>query len=134
MHRAIRVRPSAQHATVLSHTTSDPALRFPAAIQLARVEMGASEKTPDHLRIQSAQSALSSTIGSAKKLGYYELECEARLALGEVEIEREPVQGRSLLSALAAEARSHGLELIAQKAERAARASAAVVASNAPIN
>ena len=127
-------RAAAQHATVLSHTTSDPALRFPAAIQLARVEMGASEKTPDHLRIQSAQSALSSTIGSAKKLGYYELECEARLALGEVEIEHEPVQGRSLLSALAAEARSHGLELIAQKAERAARASAAVVASNAPIN
>jgi tetratricopeptide (TPR) repeat protein len=129
-----QARAAAQHASVLSRTSSDPALRLPAAIQAARVEMAAPEKSADHSRIQAVRAELNSTIVSAKKLGYYQLECEARLALGEIEIGHNPEQGRAQLSALASEVRSHGLELLAQKAERAAHASATVVAVNASIN
>jgi hypothetical protein len=44
-------------------------------------------------------------------------ECDARLALGELEVKLKPSQGRSDLNELASEAHSRGLELVARKAE-----------------
>jgi triphosphoribosyl-dephospho-CoA synthetase len=126
-------RAAAQHASMLSRTSSDPALRFPAAIQLARVEMASEGNSVSHPSLQSALTLLNSTVESAKRLGYYELECEGRLALGELELKRNRVQGQAQLSVLASEARQHGLELIAQKAEHGSRTSTGMLAAIRPV-
>lgn len=126
-------RAAAQRASVLSRTSSDPALRLPAAIQLARVEVASEGNSGSHSSLQSALTLLNSTVESAKRLGYYELECEGRLALGELELKRNRAQGQAQLTLLAAEARQHGLELIAQKAEHGSRTSTAMLAANRPV-
>ena len=125
-------RTAAQHATLLSRTSSDPALRFPAAIQLARVEVASAEKSGTRASLQAAQTELNATIASTKRLGYYELECEARLAFGELQMDRNPAQGHSQLTTLVSEARHHGLELIARKAEQLIAASNLMADSTSP--
>lgn len=114
-----------QHAAELTRTSPDPDLKLPVAIQMARLEMaqGGSKSVAPRQKLQW-------TIATAKKLGYYSEECEARLALGELELRRNPVQGRAQLAALASEARGRGLELLARKAERAINPSASVLADN----
>jgi eukaryotic-like serine/threonine-protein kinase len=118
-------RKAAEHAAELSHNTLNPALRFSAMIQSARVQAGA----PDQHEINTARSELLSTIGSARRLGYFNLECEARLVLGKLELKANSTLGRKQLKALASETRNHGFELIARDAEEAA-SSGAVVAEN----
>lgn len=118
-------RNAVRRAIELSKTSSDPALRLPAEIQDARVDMsGTGSRT-----IASTRHGLRSLIANAKKLGYYTLECEARLILGELDVKSNPLLGRAELAALASETRSHGMEFLAHQAEQAAGAEA-VVASN----
>jgi DNA-binding winged helix-turn-helix (wHTH) protein/tetratricopeptide (TPR) repeat protein len=118
-------RKAVQRAIELSKTNSDPALRLPTEIQTARVRMaGASSR-----EINSARQELRSVIASVKKLGYYNLECEARLALAELDLKSNPTSGRTELAALASETRSHGMEFLAHQAEQAVETEAAV-ASN----
>ena len=118
-------RKAVQRAIELSKTNSDPALRLPTEIQTARVRMaGASSR-----EINSARQELRSAIASAKKLGYYNLECEARLALAELDLKSNPTSGRTELAALASETRSHGMEFLAHQAEQAVETEAGV-ASN----
>jgi hypothetical protein len=64
----------------------------------------------------------------ARQLGLYDLECDARLALGELEMKADPSAGRSLLKELADESRSRGFPLLSRKATDLA-ASPTVVAS-----
>jgi DNA-binding winged helix-turn-helix (wHTH) protein/Tfp pilus assembly protein PilF/TolB-like protein len=118
-------RKAVQRAIDLSKTSSDPALRLPAEMQAARLQMSGT----DPRAIASARQRLRSLIANAKKLGYYNLECEARLILGELDLKSNPSSGRPALAALASEARSHGMEFLAHQAEQAAEADAAV-ASN----
>jgi ATP/maltotriose-dependent transcriptional regulator MalT len=120
-----------RRATELGLTSSDPALKLSAAIQQARVQAANSEN-------RSANSAaafeqLHSTISTAKRLGYYKIEGEARLALGELELKLNSSLGRKHLTGLAAEARSHNLELLARQAENAIT-SGAVVAQNRSVH
>ncbi len=110
-----------QHADELCRKSPDPGLKLPIAIQTARVEMvqagasGAGSKSFEKVR-----QRLESAATKAKKLGYYGLEGEARLALGELEMKLISAPGRSQLATLAAEAHGRGLELLARKAEQAA--------------
>jgi len=113
-------RKALQRAIELSKTSSDPALRLPAEIQAARLQISGSEPA-----ISSARLRLRAVIANAKKLGYYNLECEARLVLAELDLKSSPVSGRSELTALAGEARSHGMEFLAHQADQAAKAEAA---------
>jgi eukaryotic-like serine/threonine-protein kinase len=124
-------RTAAQQASWFSRMSSDPALRFPAAIQQALVE-AASAGRDGRSSLEKARAELHSTIARAKKLGYHELECEGRLALGEVEMKRSPAEGRAELTALAAEARRQGLELLARKAEQTRTGTSLMAASAAP--
>jgi tetratricopeptide (TPR) repeat protein/DNA-binding winged helix-turn-helix (wHTH) protein len=125
-----------RRASELSLGNSDPALKLPLAIQSARVEMAGVGPTTHGARANSAASVASvrqqlrSAVASASKSGYYGLECEARLALGELELKSNPTDGRDQLSALAAETRSRGLELLAQKSEHTMVDSGGVVAAN----
>lgn len=120
-------RVAAQRGSELSLTSSDPALRMPAEIQKARIEMA----SPDHRAANStaALHGLQSVIATAKHLGYYNVECQARVALGELELKTNSSLAHKHLSALASEAHSHGLDLVARQAQAASN-SGTVVAQN----
>jgi len=122
-------RKAVQRAIDLSKTSSDPALRFPAEIQAARVEISGT----DPRAITSARQGVRSLIANAKKLGYFNFECEARLILGELDLKSNPVFGRAELAALATETRNHGMEFVAHQAEQAAQTETAV-ASNKSVH
>jgi hypothetical protein len=68
----------------------------------------------------------------SQQLGLYKINCEARLALGELELQLNSSSGRAHLISLAAETRSRGLDLIARQAEQAIAKASAVVAANEP--
>ena len=65
-------------------------------------------------------------ITSANRLGYYQLDCEARLALGELEMKTNSFLGQRHLKALASETHSRGFELLAHQAEGAMSSGMAV--------
>ncbi|HSS95897.1 MAG TPA: hypothetical protein VLK33_02645, partial [Terriglobales bacterium] len=69
--------------------------------------------------LAAAAEQLRSTISTAKRLGYYRIECEARLVLGQFELKLNPSLGHKHLTDLAEETRSHGFELLAHEAENA---------------
>ena len=71
-------------------------------------------------------------IQKSQHLGPYNINCEARLALGELERQLNSSSGRAQLTSLAAETRSRGLELIARQAEEAITRANVVVAANKP--
>ena len=121
-------RQAALRGDQLSLTSSDPALKLLAAIQLARVEMASAEngKADPAAALRRLQSAIT----TANRLGYYKLECEARLALGELELKINSSAGRKRLKVLASETHEHGLELLARQAEGAASSGTPVAANH----
>jgi DNA-binding winged helix-turn-helix (wHTH) protein/tetratricopeptide (TPR) repeat protein len=116
-----------RRAAELSLTSSDPALKLSAAIQQARVQAA----NPDRPSANSvaAVEQLRSIISTAKRLGYYRIECEARLVLAELELKLNPSLGHKHLTNLAEETRSHDLELLAHEAENAIASSPVVAQS-----
>jgi len=117
-------RKASERGAELSLTSSDPALKLPAEIQQARVEAASPET--DGKRMAGATRRLESVISTANRLGYYRLECEARLVAGELEMKANSSLGQKHLKALAAEARTRGYELLAKQVERAMSGSTAV--------
>jgi len=126
-------RKAIRRATELSLSSSDPALKLPAAIQRARVGMASASQGGASPNLSTARTELRSVLGTARQLGYYGFECEARLALGELELKANPALGHAQLATLALEARSHNFELLARRAEQAATPATAVLAINAPV-
>jgi len=120
-----------EHGIELSLTSSDPALRLPAAIQKARVEVAGMRQGTASAAFAAARQELRSALATAKKLGYYNLECEARLALGELELKANPATGRSLLRELADDSSSRGLRLMAKKATDLAEGATMVASASA---
>ena len=115
-------RKASQRGSQLSLTSSDPALKLFAELQQVGVDVaenGTANSAGSFRRLQSV-------ISTASRLGYYKLECEARLALGELELKINSPAGEKRLKALAAESRGRGLELLARHAEQAASAGTAV--------
>jgi eukaryotic-like serine/threonine-protein kinase len=113
--RLDEARGAAQHAATLVHNSSDPALRLSAEIQNARIQ-AAGKGTEASAQSAAAEKQLRSAITTANRLGYYLLECDARLALGELEMKINPPLGRSQLTTLQEEARVRGLQLISLEA------------------
>jgi tetratricopeptide (TPR) repeat protein len=108
-------RKTIQHAHEVGRSSPDPALNLPIAIQDARLKIAA-EGVTRRAAMAATRKQLLSVISKARNLGYYELECEARLALGELSMNTRRSEARSQLAELAAEAHQHGLELIVRKA------------------
>ena len=114
------------HADELSHGSPDPALKLPLAIEQARVRSAkAPSGAPGRSERSVARHQLHAVISRARKLGYYNLECEARLA--EVELDR--MEGASTVhsqaAALEVETQKNGFLLLSKKAS--------LLASNGPL-
>jgi DNA-binding winged helix-turn-helix (wHTH) protein/tetratricopeptide (TPR) repeat protein len=118
-----QARTAAQRGSELSLTSSDPALKLPAEIQQARIEAASAETETKRL---AASQRLQAVIASANRLGYYNIECQARLALGDLELKLNPSLGRKQLTALTTETRARGFELLARQAEGALSSDTAV--------
>lgn len=110
-------REAVKRAAELTLTSPDPAMKLPIAIQTARVERAAAEKPRNHAGVASSIQKLRSVIASAQKLGYYEIECEARLELAEAELKDDQVRARSQLEILEKETHKRGLEFLSHKAQ-----------------
>jgi DNA-binding winged helix-turn-helix (wHTH) protein/tetratricopeptide (TPR) repeat protein len=114
-------------AMQFSSAMSSPALKLPAIIQKERI---AASSSPVSTASSAAQRDLKSAIATAKKLGYYNLEIEGRLALGQLQLKTNPTSGRALLTALVSETQTRGLALMARHAQEALGSSSNVVAVN----
>ena len=123
-------RHALQRASTLSLTSADPALRLPVAIQSAKVELAAANVHRGSALVGVRQKLRTAEV-AAQKMGYYRLACEARLAEGELQLQTNPAYGQAQLTTLAAEAHHHGLELIANKAQRVLAGGRVLAAVNA---
>jgi len=111
-------RQTIQRAIKVSRNSPEPVLTLPIAIQSARVETAVSGKdAAGRLALATSRQHLRSTIATAKQLGYYQIECEARLALGEMELKANLAGGRSQLETLEKETHERDLELLSRKAQ-----------------
>jgi DNA-binding winged helix-turn-helix (wHTH) protein/tetratricopeptide (TPR) repeat protein len=108
-------REASKRAIDLSLTSSDPSLKLPAEIQQARVEIAGNDASSNTAALKKLQSVVT----TAKKLGYYNIEVQARLATGEFQLKTNSSLGQKQLKSLASESRSHGLGLLARQAESA---------------
>lgn len=103
------------HAAKFAASIFDPAIKLPVAIQHARVT---SAKVPGKPTVVAeARRELSSALATARRLGYYQVELQARQALAELEARTDLAQARSHLNMLVAESRGHSLELAARQSE-----------------
>jgi tetratricopeptide (TPR) repeat protein len=97
---------------------SDPAIKLPIAIQHARVT--AVKVSGNAAKLTEARRELSSALATARHLGYYQVELQARQALAELEARTDLEQARARLNVLVAESRRRSLELAARQSEEIA--------------
>jgi DNA-binding winged helix-turn-helix (wHTH) protein/tetratricopeptide (TPR) repeat protein len=115
--KLVEARKAIQHAAELGRKTPDPALTLPLTIQDAQVEIAAAAPgTAGHLALATARQKLRPAMATARKLGYYQIECEARLALAVADLKANPARGRPQLEMLEKETHERGLELLSRKA------------------
>jgi eukaryotic-like serine/threonine-protein kinase len=114
--KAAEAKDAAQHARALAAKSQNPEIRWRTAIAAATVE------TADKAAIGSAagiaaRKELESVIAQSRKLGYRIVELDARLALAEIEMKTgQTAAGRAHLTAIEAEAKAIGYNLVARKA------------------
>jgi len=107
-----------QRASELGRKTVEPSLRLPIFIQSARMQMSNPDSSGRAQRmLSSARQQLQVTVATARKLGYYQIELEARLVLAELEIKASSSRGYPDLESLQREARERGLQLVARRAQ-----------------
>lgn len=107
---------TAEAAKILAHTALisakryDPTVRFDVALAIAHL------RTVQH-RFRDARSTIRPVLQMSMRIGCVPCQLEARLELGEVEIQAGNVErGRAQLHELANEAGSRGFRLIAERA------------------
>jgi tetratricopeptide (TPR) repeat protein len=123
-------RTALDRALEFQNAMSNPALKLAAAIQKARLDMASTK--PNSAESPATQQELKATIAMAERLGYYTLQTETRLVLGEALLKTNSAAGRALLTAVASDAQGHGLALLARHAREALGAGAKVVAESQP--
>ena len=108
-----------QHARSLAAKSQNPEIRWRTAIAAASIET--SEKDIAHSAAGiAARKELSAIITKSRELGYMGIEFDARLALAEIEMKSgQTTAGREHLTAIEADAKARGYNLIARKAATA---------------
>jgi DNA-binding winged helix-turn-helix (wHTH) protein/tetratricopeptide (TPR) repeat protein len=86
------------------------------AIADARVKAGRAMDSKSAGALNEARSELQKAIGTARRLGFGEMEYEAHLAVAEIQRKASPAIGKAYSASLAKDAHAHGFELIARKA------------------
>jgi tetratricopeptide (TPR) repeat protein len=110
-------RKTIHQAADLSKGSPDPALTLPLAIEQARFKIAAAARgASGRADLAAARRQIESAASTAKKLGYYTLECEARLLLAELDRKTDASSAGAHLTALELETRDRGLLLLSQKA------------------
>lgn len=123
-------RDAIDHAFKLSDLRGFPVLDLPLQLLHARVTAAAAKPgTAGRNDLNLASRQMRNVIHKSQQLGLYNVNCEARLALGKLQLESNPALGRSQLATLASEARIHGLELFARQAEGAVATPGSAVAA-----
>jgi tetratricopeptide (TPR) repeat protein len=103
-------------ALALSKKSSDVTVRLPLAIQNAYTRAAAKD-------LPEAERIARSVLVESHKLGFVQIELEASLAIGEIQLRGEnPALGRKRLEETEKAARSKGFELIARKETSARQA------------
>jgi tetratricopeptide (TPR) repeat protein len=110
-------RKTIHHAADLSKGSPDPALTLPLAIEQARLKIvAAAPGAAGRADLAAARRQIESVVSTAKKLGYYTLECEARLLLTDLDRRTNASSAVPHLTALELETRDRGLLLLSRKA------------------
>jgi len=99
-----------------------PLQTLQARANAAMAKPGATGKS----ELAAAAQKVRAVIQQAHQLGLYSVECEARLALGEIELKLNSATARAELTALASESRDRGFMLISRQAEGILGAAGAV--------
>jgi eukaryotic-like serine/threonine-protein kinase len=108
-----------QRAKKLTDLRAFPVLGMPLELLELRVDGAEASASPRRSEggLLSVQRGLKSLIQRAHQIGFYTLECEARLALADVESKLSPAFGIAHLSALSQQARDRGFILYADEAD-----------------
>jgi DNA-binding winged helix-turn-helix (wHTH) protein/tetratricopeptide (TPR) repeat protein/TolB-like protein len=112
-------RATLSDAVKLNAGSPDPAMKLPLVIMDARIqaaELGARANAKSEPELSVPREKLVTVTATARRLGYYQIECEARLALAELELREHSPSARTHLAELARDAREHGLNLVSRKA------------------
>jgi len=114
--KAAAAKEAMQHARSLAAKSQNPNIRWPTATTAARIETA--EKDLAHSAAASAtRKELATIITKSRELGYMGIELDARLALAEIEMKvGQTTVGREHLTAIEADAKAKGYNLIARKA------------------
>ena len=111
-------------ALALSANSRDPSLKLPVAIMDARIEAAEltsrAKSKPD---LSDPRRKLLNVLSTARQLGYYGIECDAQLALAELDLRTAPAAASPQLALLAQQAHDRGLNLVSRKAAQLLKSS-----------
>ena len=108
-----------QHARALAAKSQNPEIRWRTAITAARIET-AGNNLARSAAGTAARKELATIITKSRDLGYMGIELDARLALAEIEMRAgQTAAGRAHLTAIEADAKAKGYNLVAHKAATA---------------
>ncbi len=120
-------RQAISDAMTLSASSRDPSLKLPVAIMDARIqaaELSAQANKKSKPNFSLPRRKLLNALATAHRLGYYSIECDARLAIAELDLKQNSPSARAHVMQLAREAREHGLNLVSRKAAALAESAA----------
>jgi hypothetical protein len=117
--KAAAAKEAMQHARSLAAKSQNPEIRWRTAIVAARI--ATAEKDLAHSAAGIAtRKELAAIITKSRKRGYQGIEFDARLALAEIEMKAgQTAAGRAHLTAIEADAKAKGYNLVARKAATA---------------
>jgi DNA-binding winged helix-turn-helix (wHTH) protein/tetratricopeptide (TPR) repeat protein len=117
--KAAAAKDAIQHARSLAAKSQNPEIRWQTAITAARIETAQKDLAHSAAGI-AARKELATIITKSRELGYMGIELDARLALAEIEMKAgQTIAGRAHLTAIEADAKAKGYNLLARKATTA---------------
>jgi DNA-binding winged helix-turn-helix (wHTH) protein/tetratricopeptide (TPR) repeat protein len=122
-----------ERAKELTDLREFPVLALPLELLELRVKAAAAAPgNAGHETLLGVERDLRALVQRAHQIGFYTQECEARLALGEMETKLTPAIGSAHLGAFASDALKRGFVLYAERAGRIKGPPTEVVAFNRP--